>query len=182
VAIDVRISGAMVGGTSSTINRKIEDYISNRNIVASFLLGFKGYTTTTSSTEAVGGGSVVGNNTVSLNTTTSVGSKTVRTIADMETLAVNGNKNILSYKGGNLIIECTSGITATELIGVRTVIVENGDLIINCNNGYGSSDISSSWAWIVKNGNIQVATGVTNIAGVYVSIGNSLVTASAPCG
>lgn len=100
----------------------------------------------------------------------------------MEALAVNGNKNILSLKNGNLQIDCTSGVTATELTGVRTVIVENGNLIINCNNGYGSADISSSWAWIVKNGNIYVATGVTNMAGVYVSIGTPAVTSSSACG
>lgn len=97
----------------------------------------------------------------------------------MEALAVNGNKNILALKNGNLTIECTTGITATELLGVRTVIVENGDLIINCNNGYGSgsSDISSSWAFIVKNGNIRVASTVTNIAGIYVAIGTPGATA-----
>ncbi len=68
-------------------------------------------------------------------------------------------------------MNCTSDITATDLQGVRTLIVENGNLIINCNNGYGSSDISSSWAFIVKNGNILVSSGVTNMAGIYVAIG-----------
>jgi hypothetical protein len=124
----------MVGGSSSTLNRKIESYINSTSLVSTFLSGFKGYTTTTSSTNAIGGGSVVANNTIALNTTTSIGSKTVSTVAQMEVLAVNGNKNILSYKGGDLIIECTSGVTATVLDGVRTVIVENGNLIIKCNN------------------------------------------------
>ena len=72
-------------------------------------------------------------------------------------------------------MNCTSGITATDLQGVRTLIVEDGDLTINCNNGYGSSDVSSSWAFIVKNGNILVSSGVTNMAGVYVAIPRSSV-------
>jgi hypothetical protein len=41
VALDVRVSGAMVGGTSSTVNRSIEDYINNVSIVNAFLSGFK---------------------------------------------------------------------------------------------------------------------------------------------
>jgi hypothetical protein len=178
VALDVRVSGAMVGGTSSTVNRKLESYINGTSVVNAFLSGFKGYTTTTSSTNALGGGSSSAVNTVNINTT-SVGNTVVRTVADMEALAVNGNKNILALKNGNLTIECTSGVTATELLGVRTVLVENGNLIINCNNGYKSDDTSSSWAFIVKDGNIQVATGVTNIGGVYVAIGTPGAT---PCG
>jgi hypothetical protein len=70
VSLDVRISGAMVGGTSSTVNRKIEDYINNVSIVNAFLSGFKGYTSTTASTNALGGGSTRVVNTININTTT----------------------------------------------------------------------------------------------------------------
>lgn len=59
----------MVGGTSSTVNRKLETYINSTSLVSIFLSGFKGYTTTTSSTEAVGGGSATAVNTVNINTT-----------------------------------------------------------------------------------------------------------------
>lgn len=84
---------------------------------------------------------------------------------------MNGNKNILSVKDGNLTIESCPNNTLT-LDGVRTVIVENGDLIIKCNIVYASNDTTSSWAFIVKNGNIQVYNGagspnagaVTNLA------------------
>jgi hypothetical protein len=71
---------------------------------------------------------------------------------------------------GNVTLNCTSGITATPLAGVKTLVVENGDLTINCNNTYPSSDTSSSWAFIVKGGNIKISNTVTNLVGVYVTI------------
>lgn len=167
VGFGVRVSSALVGGTSSTVNRKIENYLTNASLVNAFLSGFKSYTSTTVNTTVTSTNPVVSQ--VSVNTNT-VGNKTVSTLADLESLAVNGNKNLLALKNGNLTIECETGRSYMELVGVRTVIVENGDLIIKCNNGYGSSDTTSSWAWIVKGGNIQVATSVTNMGGVYVAI------------
>ena len=167
VGFGVRVSSALVGGTSSTVNRKIENYLTNASLVNAFLSGFKSYTSVTANTTATSKNPVVSQ--VSVNTNT-VGNKTVSTLADLESLAVNGNKNLLALKNGNLTIECETGRSYMELVGVRTVIVENGDLIIKCNNGYGSSDTTSSWAWIVKGGNIQVATSVTNMGGVYVAI------------
>ena len=68
-ALRVRVSGAMVGGTSSTVNRKLESYINSTSLVNIFLSGFKGYTTTTSSTNAIGGGTATAVNTVNINTT-----------------------------------------------------------------------------------------------------------------
>jgi hypothetical protein len=102
-------------------------------------------------------------------------------MGDFASLAVNGNQNVLSLKNGDLTID-NCGANGLTLDGVRTVIVENGNLIMKCSNGYGSSDTTSSWAWIVKNGNIQVSTGVTNLAGVYVSIGTPALTPTASCG
>jgi hypothetical protein len=93
----------------------------------------------------------------------------VSTLADLESLAVNGNKNILSLKNGNLTID-NCGVNGLLLTGIRTVIVENGNLIFKCNVGYGSSDTTSSWAWIVKGGNIDISPNITNLAGVYVAI------------
>jgi hypothetical protein len=174
VSLDVRMSAAMVGGASSTVNRKIETYINSSSLVNSFLSGFTAYTTTTPTSTTNGGGSATAN--INLNISVSGINKTVRTLADLETLAVNGNKNILALKNGNLTIECDSSTfpprTALDLTGIRTVIVENGNLILKCNNGYLSSDAVSSWAFIVKGGDIQVATGMTNMAGVYVAIPN----------
>ena len=179
VGLPVRISGAMVGATSATVNRKLESYINSSSLVNAFLSGFTAITTTTTNTTSVG--TTTATNMINVNTTVS-GNTTVSTLAQMEALTVNGNKNILSLKNGNLTVECPSGSTALTLDGVRTVLVESGNLILNCNNGYGSSDTSASWAWIVKGGNILVATGVTNIAGVYVALGVSGVTSTAPCG
>ncbi len=169
----------MVGATSATVNRKLESYINSSSLVNAFLSGFTAITTTTTNTTSVG--TTTATNMINVNTTVS-GNTTVSTLAQMEALTVNGNKNILSLKNGNLTVECPSGSTALTLDGVRTVLVESGNLILNCNNGYGSSDTSASWAWIVKGGNILVATGVTNIAGVYVALGVSGVTSTAPCG
>ena len=178
-ALRVRVSGVMVGGTSSTVNRKLEDYINSTSLVSIFLSGFKGYTTTTSSTNAIGVGSASAVNTVNINTTNApIWGAIILGTTGLASYKLNGNDTIYSVKG-NVIMNCTSGVTATELQGVRTLIVENGDLTINCNNGYGSSDISSSWAFIVKNGNIRVASGVTNIAWVYVTIGTP---AAGACG
>lgn len=81
---------------------------------------------------------------------------------------------------GNLTIDsCGSNRTLT-LNGVRSVVVEGGDLIIRCNTVYASNDANASWSFIVKDGNILLdpgvsndpTTGITNIAGVYVSVGN----------
>ena len=114
-----------------------------------------------------------------------LGSKTVKNLTELETFAVNGNKNILSVKGNLTIENCSGG--AFPLDGVRTVIVENGDLIIKCNTVYRSGDTSSSWAFIVKNGNIRIYNGdgipnvgaVTNLAGVYVAISGDITYAGA---
>lgn len=77
------------------------------------------------------------------------GNKNVKNITELEQFAVNGNKNILAVKNGDLTIEgCSNGVFIMD--GVRTVIVENGNLIINCNLVYASNDASSSYAWIVK--------------------------------
>lgn len=65
------------------------------------------------------------------------------------------------------------------MTGVRTVIVE-GDIIIRCNTVY--ENALSSWAWIAKDGNIIIDNGdgtvnnkgITNLAGVYVAIGDTL--------
>ena len=73
---------------------------------------------------------------------------------------------------GNLTLECDppGTVNSTYLRGVRTLLVE-GNLTIKCNNQYDPNETSlSSWAFIVKGGNILVATGVTSMAGVYVTI------------
>ena len=111
-----------------------------------FLSGFKGYTTTTASTNT--STSTAATSPINI-ATSSLGNTTASTLAQLEALAVNGNKNILALKNGSLTID-SCGVNGLLLTGVRTVIVENGDLIVRCNTGYGSSDTTSSWAWIVK--------------------------------
>lgn len=166
VGLDVRVSSALVGTTSSTVNRKIASYLTNVSLVDAFLSGFRSYTATSVNTNTTSTVKPVSNITVSGNTT---GNKTVSSLAELETLALNGNKNILTLKNGNLTIDnCVSN--EIVLTGVRTVIVEGGDIIFRCNVGYGSSDTTSSWAWIAKGGNIVISTNVMYLAGVYVAI------------
>jgi hypothetical protein len=57
--------------------------------------------------------------------------------------------------------------------GIRTVLVE-GNIIFNCNTVY--PDINTSWAWIAKGGNITVDKSLNNLAGVYVAIGDTILT------
>lgn len=83
---------------------------------------------------------------------------------------------------GNLTIELCPNNTFV-MDGVRTIVVE-GNLTIKCNIVYMSTDTSSSWAWITKGGNIiidngngtPVNNGITNLAGVYVAIGDTRTT------
>jgi hypothetical protein len=128
-------------------------------------------TTTTSTTT----NTVATNNfgTVSLNGVT-IGNKSVDKISDIP--ALNGNQNIRAIKGNLTIENCTNGTFVME--GVRTVIVE-GNIVFKCNTVY--TDVNSSWAWIAKDGNIIVDNGdgtvnnkgITNLAGVYVAIGDT---------
>ncbi len=111
-----------------------------------FLSGFKGYTTTTASTNTTTSTTATSNINIA---TSSLGNTTVSTLAQLEALAVNGNKNVLALKNGTLTID-SCGANGLLLVGTRTIIVENGDIIIRCNTGYGSSDTTSSFAWIVK--------------------------------
>lgn len=80
-----------------------------------------------------------------------------KSVTELETYAVNGNKNVLAINGKLTIDNCVNNTFIMD--GVRTVVV-TGDLVINCNIVYGSNDATSSWAWITKGGNIVVSNGV----------------------
>jgi uncharacterized repeat protein (TIGR01451 family) len=170
VKLPVRTSSAIVGTTATPVNRSIQNFVDNSSVqsfLASFISPVRNNNSLSSSTTTA----TSSNSTANLNVNTTVStSRTVSTIADLEALALNGNKNILAINGGTLTIEnCGTPANKTlEMTGVRTILVENANLIIKCNNKY--ADASSSWAFIVKDGNIQVSSGVTNLAWVYVAI------------
>lgn len=169
IQIPVRVSGAVVSSIGSASNRALESFLGTVSPFAGFL-GTTNMNTSTTSNNT--------NTTTTVTVPTLVGKTggSVSTIAELESYAVNGNKNILAVTG-DLTITCPAGSTVFTMTGVRTVIV-SGNLIIRCNIVYGSSDSTSSWAWIAKNGNIQVSNGtgplsvgaVTNLAGVYVAV------------
>ena len=168
----------MVGNTAGTVNRNIETFINRGSILTSFLSGIKPLTTTTQTTTAPTSSS---NTVVSPTniTTTITGNKSVKSIAELEAFAVNGNKNILAVKNGDLTIE-NCGTSGFMLSGVRSVVVEKGNLILKCNMGY--ADATSSFAFIVKGGNIvvdpgvlaQPNSGVSALAGVFVAIDDGI--------
>lgn len=94
----------MVGNTAGTVNRNIETFINRGSILTSFLSGIKPLTTTTQTTTAP----ISSSNTVvspTNITTTITGNKSVKSIAELEAFAVNGNKNIIAVKNGDLTIE-----------------------------------------------------------------------------
>lgn len=148
-------SDALVGTTAGTVNRKVESYIHAGNLVNLFLSGIKSNTTTTTNTTTTSSNATAD---VNVNGATT-GSRLAGTISALESFAVNGNKNILSVKDGDLTIDSCGTNKTLTLDGVRTVIVENGDLIIKCNIVYASNDTTSSWAFIVKGGDIRVYNG-----------------------
>ena len=98
VSLDVRVSGAMVGATSSTVNRKLETYFKSSDVVSAFLSGFSarisGATTTTTNT--------TNTNTpyTPVNINSTIGSPTINNmITDLNPYTLNGNPNIFSIKG-----------------------------------------------------------------------------------
>lgn len=172
VSLPVRVSSAAVSSIGSSSNRSLETFLNPGNLFTGFLWSTKWYTSTTNSNN-----NTTVNNNVPLPTIHGiVANPTVTTISELETYAVNGNKNVLAVNG-NLTISCSPGRSIFEMSGVRTVIV-TGNLIIKCNLTYASNDNTASWAWITKGGNIQVYNGtgtlsdgaITNIAGVFVSV------------
>ena len=168
--LEVRVSGAVISSIGSASNRAIESFVNTRDIFTEFLRTTIWRTSTTNSNNT--------NTTTTVTLPTIVGGPagSVKTVAELERYAVNGNRNILAVTG-DLTIACPTGSTVFTMMGVRTVIV-TGNLIIRCNIVYGSSDSTSSWAWIAKDGgNIMIDNGdgtaakkgITNLAGVYVA-------------
>jgi len=117
----VRVSGAIVGTFGVPVNRSIEEFLGMK---ALYLKGFirddfrdlgslntTNATTTSTRPQA--------NLIVDIKNT---GTKIVKNIAELETLALNGNKNILAIKGNLTIENCENNIF--KMSGIRTVLVE----------------------------------------------------------
>lgn len=170
VALDVRVSGAMIAGNAGTVNRGVETYVHAGSLVNLFLSGIATSTTTTATTNTTSTTPVAN---VDVGSVTA--SPSIRSLTDLTGYRLNGNQNIFSIKGNVTIESCPNNTFVLD--GVRTLIVD-GNLTIKCNLVYASNDATSSWAFIVKNGNTLVYPGtsvaadfgVTNLAGVYVNI------------
>jgi hypothetical protein len=174
--LDVRVSGAMAGTTSSTLSRSMENYLKGRNVVADFLAGFRWYISNTTvanvNTNTTTGTRPQAANTVSLGAKAApAGGLIVNGLTGLENYKLNGNPNVYTV-AGDVIMKCNppNTITSTHLDGVKTLVIEGGDLIIECNNQYAPNDIYSSWAFVVKGGDVVVSHAVTSMVGVYVAI------------
>jgi len=117
----VRVSGAIVGTFGVPVNRSIEAFLDIRN---SYLNGFvirpgfnavNSLNTTTATTSTRPQANLI----VDIKNT---GTKIVKNIAEIEALALNGNKNILAIKGNLTIENCENNIF--KMSGIRTVLVE----------------------------------------------------------
>ncbi|MFZ2255497.1 MAG: hypothetical protein WAW59_04060 [Patescibacteria group bacterium] len=169
--LPVRVSSALVGTTGTPVNRSIEQFV--KTTPQSILSGFLGnLSTTTTTSTTTNSSSNLGNIAVNGATVGNVSASRLDQIP-----ALNGNQNIRAIKGNLTIENCVNNTFV--MTGVRTVIVE-GDIIIRCNTVY--ENALSSWAWIAKDGNIIIDNGdgtvnnkgITNLAGVYVAIGDTL--------
>lgn len=169
----VKVSGVMVGATSSTVSRSISTYFTPSANLATFLSAFKGKVTT-SAVLTTQGGSPLQSNSFNISSV-SINDLKVTAETALASYQLNGNPNVYSVKGNLTIENCVNNTFV--LSGVKTLVVE-GNLTIKCNIGYQSNDTTSSWAFITKNGDIKIYNGngtpnvgaVTNIAGVYVAI------------
>lgn len=163
----VKVSGVMVGSTSSTVSRSISTYFTPSANLATFLSAFKGKITTSAALTTQGGSPLQSN---SFNiSSVSINDLKVTAETALASYQLNGNPNVYSVKGNLTIENCVNNTFV--LSGVKTLVVE-GNLTIKCNIGYQSNDTTSSWAFITKNGNIIVDNGdgtvnnkgITNIA------------------
>lgn len=153
VALDVRVSGAMIAGNAGTVNRGVETYVRAGNLVNLFLSGIATSTTTTPTTTTTSTTPVANVDVGSVTANPSISSLT-----DLIAYRLNGNQNIFSIKGNVTIESCPNNTFVLD--GVRTLIVD-GNLTIKCNLVYASDDTTSSWAFIVKNGNTYVYPGTS---------------------
>ena len=171
VSLPVRVSSALIGTTATPVNRSIENFITQASLNA-FLSSIRASSSTNAQTNLRNDREPIGMTHIQNRQT---GDKIVKSLSELESLSVNGNKNILALKGNLTIVGCASNTFTME--GVRTVVVE-GNIIFRCNTTYGSSDTQSSFAWITLGGNIIVdpgagndpQSGVSKLAGVYVAI------------
>ncbi len=175
VSLDVRSAGPMLGSTTSVINRSVESYLKPTSALETFLSGF---TREVSGKTAAAGNTQTGSGvapTVIIPSVSLTSTLTINNANDLLPYNLNGNKNIFSVKGKNLTIGTAGTNCAFMIDEIKTLIVQDADLIINCNIAY-SPNTGASWAFIVKNGNIIVDKSITNLAGVYVAIGDASTT------
>ena len=170
VSLDVRSAGPMLGSTTSVINRSVESYLKPTSALETFLSGF---TREVSGKTAAAGNttSTTNNPTVNIPSVSLVSTLTVNNTNDLLPYNLNGNKNIFSVKG-NVTIGVAGTNCSFMIDDIKTLIVQDGNLVINCNIAY-NPNTGASWAFIVKNGNIIVDKSITNLAGVYLAIGDA---------
>lgn len=94
VSLPVRVSSALIGTTATPVNRSIENFI-NQTSVNAFLASLRSSSTVNPRTTLRNDRQPVSS--VTLESRQS-GDKIVTSLAELESLSVNGNKNILALK------------------------------------------------------------------------------------
>ncbi len=110
VSLPVRVSTALIGTTATPVNRSIENFITQASVNA-FLTSIRASSSLNPQTNLRNDREPVGMTTFQNRQT---GDKIVKSLAELETLSVNGNKNILALKGNLTIVGCSSNTFLME--------------------------------------------------------------------
>lgn len=145
--------------TTSTINETGTNGLSSATSTVSDNYNLESIISSSSDSESK---SIQGSSTVSPVSGTVKDIYSSSELLSLEPLGDNADIRVLN--DGHLRI-----LNNISLSGVKTVIIENGDLIIENNMTYTST--KDSFAFIVKNGDIIIRKNVTNLVGVYVTLG-----------
>lgn len=93
----VKISGVMVGGTSSTVNRSISHYFTPNSQLANILARYSSRVTTTSATTSSTNTTTTANINIS-STLAPTNGLSISSVANLSPYTLNGNPNIFSIK------------------------------------------------------------------------------------
>ncbi len=106
----------MVGTSSTTLTRSsLVTFMNSRDVLKEFLAHFSDSTTTSTVTVSSNSNTTTAANTISLGSKIApVGGLIVSGTTELDGYKLNGNNNVYAVKG-NVTLNCTSGITATQL-------------------------------------------------------------------
>ena len=92
----VKVSGVMVGGTSSTVNRSISHYFTPNSQLADILARYSSRVTTTSATTNSNNSTSTAN--INISSVSAPNGLSVDSVDDLSSYRLNGNSNIFSIQ------------------------------------------------------------------------------------